>query len=139
VRSYLEAFAARHSQSSEGQLRQQVTEAEDDGRKALEQRFDEWEERRPAKIADRETNQLSNAVSKAVYAAAGVVALKWRATGKSCPYCNALDGRSVGMDAAFVGAGEFKPDGASEPMLVRRDAGHPPLHEGCDCYIVPEL
>lgn len=135
---YETAFAQRHAGSSMGQLREVVERAEEGDRLAvIEARLDEWAATRPAKIAMRETVQLTNAIATTVFVSAGVSRLKWRAFGKNCPYCDAMNGKVVGVQENFFEGGEFKPDGVDKPITVRRPKRHPPLHQGCDCVIVP--
>ncbi|KKK84540.1 hypothetical protein LCGC14_2782330, partial [marine sediment metagenome] len=133
---YLPGFEQRHIESSLGQLKAVVREA-DDPVVAIDARITEWEEKRPAKIAARETVQFNGFLAKAFFVAAGF-RLRWRAFGQNCPYCNELNGKVVGSAGTFLGAGEeFQPEGAPVPIVNRRPTTHPPLHEGCDCAIVP--
>jgi HK97 family phage portal protein len=152
LEEYVEAFASRHSNQSRGQLlelldelEQQVTDVDEavvlDG---LGQRFEEWEigldgaKPRDDKIGARESVRLGNGFAAVVLFAAGVAALVWRATGsETCPYCQSLSGRTVSLGQWFVGAGEDFAPGGAEPLRPRSNVGHPPLHSGCDCLIVP--
>src|SRR5690606_29198514 len=64
---YMATYVTRHVQESHGQLRRVVLDAEASGEDilaALEQRFDEWTDRRPGKIAAYETVRLGNAVTR---------------------------------------------------------------------------
>jgi len=139
VRAYLTAYIARHVGSSIGQIRKLLREAEEnneDPAAVLEQRFEEWEEKRPDKIANWETVRASNAFAKAAYIAGGIMKLRWDTFGENCPYCNSLDGKVVGINDKFLEADtEFQPDGADKPLITTWDVGHPPAHEGCDCQI----
>jgi HK97 family phage portal protein len=138
AKEYTDGFAQRHVHSSFGQLRQQVQEAEDP-QAALIQRFDEWDETRPDKIAMRETVQENGAVTKYVFAAGGVLKLRWATHGKSCPICNKLNNKIVGIESNFVDAGSTLEAEGIAPMLIRVNTSHPPLHAGCDCSIEPEF
>lgn len=143
VRSYLTAYVARHVGSSQGQLLQVIGEAEQaqaDVAATLQTRFDEWQETRPDKTAEWETNQLANAVAKAVFVAAGITRLRWLAFNENCPYCDSLNGRVVGISEWFLPQGGLlQPDGVDVPMTApRTNVGHPPLHSGCDCAVVAE-
>ena len=141
VKEYTEAFAARHAGSSEGQLRALVRDARAQGLDAadlIDERLGEWEEKRPGKVAMNESVQESNAVARFVYIAAGVTLLRWVALGSdSCPYCQEMDGRVVGVDRPFLGESDNleSDDGR---MRINRPTTHPPLHMGCVCAIVPE-
>src|SRR5690606_27121248 len=101
VGDYMATYITRHIQESHGQLRRVVLDAEAAGEDivaALSQRFDEWVERRPGKIAAYETVRLGNAVTRLGYEQGGVTYLRWVTTsGESCPYCAELDGKVVGI------------------------------------------
>ena len=104
----------------------------------IDERLDEWEERRPEKVAMNETVQISGAIAKLAFAAAGVSYLRWmNIGGDSCPYCTELDGQVVGIDQSFVGRDEVL-DSEDGTMRIRKPAFHPPLHLGCQCQIVAD-
>ena len=65
LKDYLEAFANRHAASSHAQLKSLIRRALDEGEmyEALTTRLDEWEERKPDKIARRESIQAGNAMA----------------------------------------------------------------------------
>ena len=138
VEEYMDTYSARHIESSLEQLRALIKDGEAGDMAALQetikQRVDEWQEKRPEKIANRETSQLSNAVALGVFWGAGLQGI-WRIRGKTCPYCRALEGRKVNQGQYFVGPGDWKPEGVDTPMFIRGIKKHPPLHRGCDCYI----
>lgn len=140
---YASAFNARYTDSSRGQLRAIMEEAEEAGEEALplvETRLEEWGQRRPGKVGMNETVQLSSAVAKVVFVGAGVTKLVWRAMGsESCPYCQEMDGRVVGIEQDFVGKGETlkAEEGNEGGMKIYHPTSHPPLHEGCVCGIGP--
>lgn len=142
VSDYTDAAADRYNKRSKGQLSALVDEAWAEGEDilaALDQRFVEWEERRPGKVAQEETVRISGAISKFVFGALGVTKLRWVNTGnKSCPYCESLNGKIVGVEDNFLQAGEFAPEGADHSIKIRNNIGHPPLHSGCVCVIQPE-
>lgn len=129
VKAYNDTFSQNYSDSSKGQLEVVVRDATQNNKDPLEMieaRLTEWEERRPGKVALNETVRLSNAVAKTVFAAAGIRDLVWSAAGsKSCDFCQDLDGQVVGIES------KFSTHGLS-------DAGHPPIHEGCECVILPD-
>ena len=137
IHEYTQSFALRHAGSSLGQLRKVLDESEpEDAAAAIEARVDEWAEKRPDKIAGRESIQIMGAVSKFVYASAGITAIRWNAQGnESCPYCQEMDGTIVGIEQVFRQDGEdYRPEGA-EPMRINGSKAHPPLHDGCVCTI----
>lgn len=136
VTDYLASSAARWSQSSAGQLRALGAPGDTDPLEAIEERLDEWEETRASKIAESETVQAGEAFAKAAWALAGVVALQWSASGEACPLCLQLDGRTVGIEAAFLGAGQTLSAPGASPLTTSSSVGNPPLHNGCVCQIV---
>ncbi len=142
TREYVDVFAARHVSSSQGQLAQVIQEAYDAGSdelEALQARFDEWGDRRPGKIAGRETVQINGAVFRFVAAAAGITKLIWRNTGsKSCPFCQQLDGRVVGIEQPFIPANDFIEADDGSGMKVYGKKMHPPIHDGCVCVVEAE-
>jgi hypothetical protein len=152
LESYIVAFASRHSNQSRGQLLIMLDELEAEGTTtpdevsaAFGERFENWEtgldggRTRDDKIGARESVRLGNGFAAAAFFAAGVLSLRWRATGsETCPYCMSLNGRSVGPGDAFLAAGQlFQPGGADVPLKPLSMVKHPPAHAGCDCLIVP--
>ena len=130
---YLRTFILKHQQGSIGQL--QALEDFD----AVEERLDEWLEKRPEKIGDEEATKLSDAAAKVAFVAGGVTLLKWQANANACPLCRSLDQQVVGVDRWFVPAGGTvdPQDGETAPMHSYGNVGHAPLHQGCQCTVVP--
>lgn len=138
VTEYLTAMGLRWTLSSEGQLIE-LSEATEAAELAdvIDERLNDWQETTPDKVGRREAAQSVNALAMTAYAAFGVAKLVWRTSGReSCPYCDSLSGKVVGIREAFVPAGDWQPEGAEAPMLIRRDTFHPPVHDGCDCVIL---
>jgi HK97 family phage portal protein len=128
--SYAEAFTARYIDSSTGQLK--YIGQEDDPLAITETRLDEWEKTRPGKVGMNETVQLSNAVAKVVFAGAGIMRLRWVAIGsKSCPLCQEMDGKVVGIEQNFLDRGDRLSAEDTSDLQVYRPTSHPPLHQGC--------
>ena len=137
-RQYRETFAERHVISSHAQLKDVIRKAQDEDEDvlaAVELRLDEWEERRPGKIVMRETVQTESAFAKSVFVLCGILKIRSIAYGKNCPFCNALNGKVIGVDQYFLPKGDFQPEGADHPLKVSRSRGHPPYHGACDCGI----
>jgi hypothetical protein len=134
IGGYTEGYIARHIYRSLGQVTNLMSVEDYDG---IERRMDEWQERRPDKIALEEGVRASNAGASFIYLSSGLSAV-WRTRGpETCPYCRALEGKKISQGQSFFNAGdEWKPKGAKNgPMKVRSNLQHPPLHQGCDCYI----
>jgi HK97 family phage portal protein len=135
-------MARRHVQKSQDQLLAITREVPiEEQEAALNERLDEWDERRAAKIADSETVRANGAFSKTAYILAGIFSLVWRQVGTSCPFCRKLDGKVVGVRENFMNTGDILDSGVEgkDPMKIRRGFGHPPAHEGCDCVVGPGL
>lgn len=141
VTEYVNAFAHRYTGSSLGQLRHVVETAIRENANiedAITARLNEWEERRPGKVAMNETIQANNAVAYRVFQLAGVTRLKWVTRGSlTCSFCQELSGRTVSIGSEFVHDGDtFLSDAGA--MRIFRPTHHPPLHQGCSCMIVPD-
>lgn len=136
---YLDKYTKRHISSSLGQLQQILRDNDVEERQELiEQRANEWAETRADKIAHRETNQMMNGLAATILITMGYRRV-WRAQGKSCPYCLALDGKVIeGANDTFVQKGDFNPEGAEKPMRIYGMRRNPPLHGGCDCFVTAE-
>lgn len=139
IASYTSSFAARYRKSSLAQLERVVDETPEDGDfvGAVGARLGEWATGRPSKVAGRETIQAGAAIAKAVFIAAGVTNLVWRAYGSdTCDICQGIDGRVVGIEQNFVEEGETVPGGPDQtPLKSSISIGHPPIHAGCECMI----
>lgn len=147
IRNFIEAYAAalgeRQAILSEEALRARLEQALADGEDpeaAIGDELRRMEESRPASVARWESVQAGNAFARTMYAAAGVLALRWVTTGDSCPYCKNLNGRTVGIREFFLQAEEdYQPEGADRPLKRGSKVGHPPLHDGCDCQVVASV
>lgn len=153
--SYVGTFVNRYAASSRIALVNVVEDAlaesesrdhrqEHTPRDAVEERLDQWQEGtedarpRADQQAEWEVNRLGNAVAKATFVAAGIGALVWRELGESCPLCNAMDGRIVASGSLFIDEGdELEGDDGETTITPRYGVGHPPLHSGCDCLVMP--
>lgn len=137
-REFREYFVGRHVDSSRGQLRSIVLEAQQAGKEpadAIEARLSEWEQKRPGKIAMRESLRAESAFARSIFALSGIAKIRSVYYGKNCPYCRALHGRVIGISEFFLTKGEFQPEGADRPLIVTGNRSHPPYHDGCDCGI----
>ncbi|HMR01754.1 MAG TPA: phage portal protein [Candidatus Competibacter phosphatis] len=142
VDEYLEQFAALTAIGSQRQLEAIISEALNEGADPvplLEERLDGWTATKAQKIAGQQAFEAGNALITSLYVAAGVTLLRWVANSGACPYCQKLDRKIIGIQDYFIQGGASV-DGADgdEPMLVRRNTRHPPLHRDCTCVIVAE-
>ncbi len=143
TRSYLAGYVVRHSVASQAAIRAAIERAQKDERNAdevIQEVVDSWPENRAPGEAQDETVRFGNAIAVTVFAIGGVMKLRWRAFGESCPYCNSLNGRVVGISDFFLTVGmEFEPEGAERPLLVGHNVRHAPAHPGCDCAVTAAL
>jgi len=142
VRDYLQAYRSRHIGKSITQIRaalERAAKEQTDPLIVLQQEFDSWKDR-PEETSKEEAVRAGNAVALMTYQLGGVEKVRWVATGQSCPYCQHLNGKIVGINTAFIKLGEeLKPDGVDVPLTPSRNIKHPPAHAGCDCLILAGL
>jgi HK97 family phage portal protein len=136
--AYMNTFVDQYVGSSLNQLRAIIRETGEELLEAIEERLNEWMEKRPEKVASREVSQANNAVALAMYSRSGVLNKRWITVGEDCPYCQSLDGRVTGINSPFLEAGNYQPEGADAPLMIRNAIKHPPIHRGCDCMIVAD-
>jgi HK97 family phage portal protein len=139
VRQFTQNFARRWVRSSKGQLRQLVVDAatQEDLARAVEDRFVDWESKRADQAARHQVVEMEGAVSKFAYLAAGIMAMRWVASGENCPLCSQLDGRIVGIRSSFLSKGDtLNPGGDTAPLVASQNFSHAPIHDSCDCFIV---
>jgi len=142
VTEYLDVYAVRHCGSSLGQLKSLVktTPVNEDLAVVMQQRLAEWQDTRPKKIADDEAVRVANAVAKETWRQQGVTRLQWVTQGsQTCPFCRQLNGKTVGIQAPFLDKDDVLTgsDGRGNYMRLKGRKGHPPIHKGCVCAIVP--
>lgn len=138
---FLETYVKEHVISSKGQLQavvRQAVENGDDPLEAVNQRLDEWDQKRANKVADKERVEMNGAVSQHVWAMVGVTRTQWATFDESCPYCRKLDGRTVDISHWFASPGDDLGEG-DDHLIVSHKLRHPPAHQGCDCMVVPVL
>ena len=144
VTEHAQNYAYRYSDSSQGQLRAITRQGYDEGMDdegvygEIEQRLDEWEERRPGKVSKDQAIDVANNISKYVFAAAGVTYLIWQNTGnKTCEFCEQMDGKRVGIKEPFLPAGEYILASDGSGMRIYGLKMHPPIHRNCQCVVMP--
>lgn len=140
TQEYADSLGRKWDASSVGQLEEIIRDTDPaELEAAMLQRLDEWEATRAEKVGRREANQANNALIGAAYIALGTTVWVSRMRGEeNCPYCRALNGKVVMIDSPILPAGDFFPEGADEPLRVRRPLRHPPYHDGCDCMMVAQ-
>lgn len=138
---YVRDFAGRTADSSKLQIKkalQKAVEKDEDLVGAVEKKFDEFDDQRKKGRAKDEMIRTEGAITTFVFKQNRIVKKRWVAFGSSCPYCNGLSGRIVGIDEYFVEKGEdFEATGPKGmPVKAYSTCGHQPAHSGCDCSIV---
>lgn len=136
--SLISSYIDHYLDSSRAQLQEVLVNAPNPV-EALESRFAEWTEKRPGKVAQRELVRIREAMAMAQMQAQGVERKAWAARGsETCPYCQSLNGRVVETSGDFFSESDsYQPDGAERPLTFNRSIAHPPIHDGCDCTLVP--
>ena len=112
-------------------------EAERDPIEAVEARITDWELKRPDKVSNREIVNGECAFAQFVYFESGFET-RWVTMGKSCPYCDSLNGMVISRGGSFLSAGTaWEPEGATHgPMVISTNISHPAAHSGCDCSVM---
>lgn len=137
------AFGEHYAGQSLGQIQQQLRLAEEEGAdpsEVIEERLQEWSEKRADKVADIEPVRLGNAVTRERWKRGGVRRIVWIRQGSdSCPFCRKLDGKTVGIEQTFAGDGdEIEGNETSGSLRVDRPTRHPPIHAACHCGLRPD-
>ena len=133
--------STRHIIASRSKIRKIVGNALSDGVDPvplIEQQMEHWEENRADSYVSNGLVNTANEAAKWVFAGAGVQMLRWVARGsKTCPYCQELNGKIVGIDQPFVAKDDTlqSEDGR---MRISKPTLSPPLHDGCVCSVIPE-
>ena len=131
------SFAERHAAESRrrlGRLFEEHAQDDDALKASLEEELGNWEEVRPDTIAAVETVKAKSAIARNLFVAAGVLQIRWVTFGESCPICDSLNGKVVGIEQPFASQGsEVGPQGRA--IKPRTDIFHGPIHDGCDCDV----
>lgn len=120
IETYIRDYALRHGSSSRRQTLAVMEEArlkaeakslraEIDrltAKQAAAMRWREWAYGRAGTEAEDEVVREGNAASREAWRRSGVTKLVWRTVGKSCPFCNKLNGKVVGIERPFLEDGE---------------------------------
>ncbi len=133
---YMTAMAGGYAGYSRGQmlaLVKQAAKENKDPAELVEERIEEWEEKRPDKVATEQSVKLEGAVTRQVFAAGGITKLIWVANPGACPICQEMDGAVVGIEENFLNQDETID--AKGGYSASGPKAHPPLHEGCVCSI----
>lgn len=143
VGEYLEDFAEGTTAGSRNQLlafrdeaAQEEGSIQDYVVGKIEERLEEWLEKKAIKIAARQAFQAGNGLVVANYTVKGVKKLVWDANGGACAFCAKLDGKIIGIEEWFATAGQMLIGGNDDaPMIMRSNKRHGPIHGGCECTV----
>lgn len=130
---YINGYAERHVLSSKGQLHSLNEEGSPE---EIDQRANEWFEKRAGKESRNEKSRVSSAMYQSVAFTVGL-GTYWRIRGsETCDFCKMLNGKKVRKGENFADDGSELAPKNNSPMKIRGMKAHPPLHRGCDCYLV---
>lgn len=107
-------------------------------RKRVTTVFGAMKDYRSERIARSEVIRASNFATNEAYIQSGVVESKEWLTAmdeRVCPYCNAMNGRTVGLKTDFLKDG----DTVEGYTVDYENVAAPPLHPSCRCTIVPVI
>jgi hypothetical protein len=113
--------------------------------KRVEQIYEWSDTKRAAMVAKTESFRTANDALKTAWKQSGVVkTVRWYTSelANVCGFCQAMNGRTIGIEDNFFSAGEeftVDADDKSESMTMNYgDVSAPPLHPLCACFIRPE-
>lgn len=105
---YMTGFIRRYVGSSEAQLKALIKKYPTEVLPNIVKRLGEWKERRAEKVASDEIIRSQNGMAMQTWVKQGVKKFKWMTSpkGHHCPYCSAMNGRTIKAGGSFFGAGE---------------------------------
>ena len=138
LNAYITGFIARHV--TKQSLRMSELAKSTEPIEALEAEFDQIQKTGIDGIANEQSVQAGAAFAKFTFLAGGITKLVWVANSDACEFCSTLNGKVVGIQESFVTSGESvsSSTGANSPMAIGHNIGHPPLHGGCQCNVLPQ-
>ncbi len=141
LEKYNEGFSANYAKQNALELKNTVSKSiseNTDPVEAVEAELDRWKQDKSDDVAIEETVKLAGAISLLVYKIAGVTKYKVVNTGgNTCPFCQQLNGKVVGIDKFVVVDGQQLGEGENI-MVVSGNKAHAPFHKKCVCQVVAE-
>lgn len=135
VQTVAENQAGAYTSSSVGQM-MKVTDQAEEGQEieAVNERLRKWTDRRARDVGFGQSIDCENAFAQLVYFAAGWRTV-WVTVGKSCTFCNMMNGRTISYGGSYQNKGDvLEPDGPEgKKLTITRLIRHPRLHSSCDC------
>lgn len=148
---YSNYLAKQYNRMTENQLRKLAREFTGlEQIPALRKRIEEWEEKRPAKVARRQAHEARQQMQRKAYGELGVERIRWVTIGENCPLCDEMNGRVVSLGTPFLEYDRSDPQKRIKEnftddnqlktgwRLKSKDYHGPPLHNGCDCETVAD-
>lgn len=108
-------------------------------RKKISDVYDTAMTKRAERIARTETIHASESAQlEAMRQLPSVVAMEWMVNPDACPFCQALNGKIVGLKETFVDLnGSVIAEDGSTFVADYENIQHPPLHVNCRCTTLP--
>lgn len=137
VAEYAEDMGTRWVSRNRSIILRRLNEDEtEEAVRAIEEALDRWEEDRADFVANEEVVRSQGAVTREAFKAANVDVLQWNTDPDPCPLCDAMGGTRVSIARSFLGAGDAV-SAAGETFQAPSTISHPPLHDGCNCFLTP--
>lgn len=137
ARDYVSGLGIRYARKSHGMLKKWLREnvGGEDLWSILTAKIDTWEESRALVTAADEAVRMGQASLQSLFVKTGVKEKRWKARGQSCPFCNSMDGKVVGVEEQFLGDGDvlYAQDKDTGIWMALKSWGvkkHPPIHKG---------
>jgi len=143
IEQYSFKFAKKISETSAETVRQIVRQGVDEAlpmidiQRKLETKLGLNNKARAEMIAQTETIRAANAGAVNAYKDAGIEQLEWVASSEPCEFCEAMDGKIIGIEESFAALNDTVSGTQGGSMkLSYEETNHPPLHPGCQCTAV---
>ncbi len=142
IDKFIEGYAYQYASYNRGTMlffyNEEYGEDEENERvKKITEQADSWQENKAGVESRTNTVGLEGMTARAVILGSGRK-IMWRTNGKSCQYCNNMNGKTLAtFSETFVDAGGEVSGDEGEPALkVRKKVRYPQLHRNCNCSIV---
>ena len=145
----VERFATEFDSETVKKIKTSIGEGYKNGEsiKQLTKRIDniytEAEKYRATRVARTETIATSNQAALEAYRQSPMVAAQeWSTEDNGCDFCQAMNGKIIGLDSNYFNVGEsltvVDAEGHEQTFVFDyMDVDHPPLHPNCRCSILP--
>lgn len=133
VDEYLQKFSQKFSAIGKVTALAVINDDEID----LGEHYEEAVAVRPSKVIESDMTTAENLMLLETFRRGGIQKIRWQAQGGACSLCSSLNGKVVGIDNAFLAAGEGIAAGGKS-FVSSRPRLTPGLHTGCRCRINAE-